>query len=95
ITDLSQRLTVTQLGKDFLKISLSSNTPDGMEATLRSVSEHFIEQLLAPERSSIEDSSNFLKIHIDKRSAELEVAEEALALYMNENVHSTPEVQSQ
>ncbi|MEZ9953648.1 GumC family protein [Vibrio splendidus] len=95
ITDLSQRLTVTQLGKDFLKISLSSNAPDGMEATLRSVSEHFIEQLLAPERSSIEDSSNFLKTHIDKRSAELEVAEEALALYMNENVHSTPEVQSQ
>lgn len=66
-----------------------------MEATLRSVSEHFIEQLLAPERSSIEDSSNFLKIHIDKRSAELAEAEEALAAYMNENVQSTPEVQSQ
>ncbi|MCK8077325.1 Wzz/FepE/Etk N-terminal domain-containing protein [Vibrio sp. 1CM2L] len=95
ITDLSQRLSVTQLGKDFLKISLTSNTPTGMEATLRSVSEHFIEQLLAPERSSIEDSSNFLKIHIDKRSVELEEAEEALALYMNENVQSTPEVQSQ
>ncbi|MFA0112934.1 GumC family protein [Vibrio sp. 10N.261.46.E11] len=95
ITDLSQRLSVTQLGKDFLKISLTSNTPDGMEQTLRAVSEHFIEQLLAPERSSIEDSSNFLKIHIDKRSAELEEAEEALAAYMNENVQSTPEVQSQ
>ncbi len=95
ITDLSQRLSVTQLGKDFLKISLTSNTPTGMEATLRSVSEHFIEQLLAPERSSIEDSSNFLKIHIDKRRIELEKAEEALALYMNENMQSTPEVQSQ
>ncbi|MCX2757660.1 Wzz/FepE/Etk N-terminal domain-containing protein [Vibrio sp. Sgm 22] len=95
ITDLSQRLSVTQLGKDFLKISLTSNTSNGMEATLRSVSEHFIEQLLAPERSSIEDSSDFLKIHIDKRSAELAEAEEALAAYMNENVQSTPEVQSQ
>ncbi|CAK3178977.1 Polysaccharide chain length determinant protein (PEP-CTERM system associated) [Vibrio crassostreae] len=95
ITDLSQRLSVTQLGKDFLKISLSSDTPVGMEATLRSVSEHFIEQLLAPERSSIQDSSSFLKIHIDERSAELAQAEEALALYVNENVHSTPEVQSQ
>lgn len=95
ITDLSQRLSVTQLGKDFLKISLTSNTPTGMEQTLRSVSEHFIEQLLAPERSSIEDSSSFLKIHIDKRLAELEASEEALALYMNENVQSTPEVQSQ
>ena len=95
ITDLSQRLSVTQLGKDFLKISLTSHTPTGMEQTLRSVSEHFIEQLLAPERSSIEDSSNFLKIHIDKRRIELEKAEEALALYMNENMQSTPEVQSQ
>ncbi|MGO2320856.1 MAG: Wzz/FepE/Etk N-terminal domain-containing protein, partial [Vibrio toranzoniae] len=75
ISDLSQRLSVTQLGKDFLKISLSSNTPIGMEATLQSVSEHFIEQLLAPERSSIQDSSSFLKVHIDERSAELAKAE--------------------
>ncbi len=95
ITDLSQRLSVNQLGKDFIKISLSSNTPAGMKATLTSVSQHFIEQLLAPERSSIQDSSSFLKIHIDERSAALAEAEEALARYVNENVHSTPEVQSQ
>ncbi|MFV8462764.1 GumC family protein [Vibrio campbellii] len=95
ITDLSQRLSVDQLGKDFIKISLSSNTPSGMKATLTSVSQHFIEQLLAPERSSIQDSSSFLKIHIDERSAALAEAEEALARYVNENVHSTPEVQSQ
>ncbi len=95
ITDLSQRLSVNQIGKDFIKISLSSNTRAGMEATLTSVSQHFIEQLLAPERSSIQDSSSFLKIHIDERSAALAEAEEALARYVNENVHSTPEVQSQ
>jgi len=95
ITDLSQRLSVDQLSKDFIKISLSSDTPTGMEATLTSVSQHFIEQLLAPERSSIQDSSSFLEIHIDERSAALAEAEEALAKYVNENVHSTPEVQSQ
>ncbi|MFZ3408596.1 GumC family protein [Vibrio chagasii] len=95
ITDLSERLSVTQMGKDFLKISLTSNTPIGMEETLSSVSEHFIEQILAPERSSIQDSSSFLRIHIDERSAELAKAEEELARYINENVHSTPEVQSQ
>ena len=94
ITDLSQRLSVNQLCKDFIKISLSSDTPIGMEATLTSVSQHFIEQLLAPERSSIRDSSSFLVIHIDERSAALAEAEEALAKYVNENVHSTPEVQS-
>ncbi|NOH98650.1 Wzz/FepE/Etk N-terminal domain-containing protein [Vibrio sp. 99-70-13A1] len=95
ISDLSSRLSVTQLGKDFLKISLTSHSPDGMKDTLQSVSEHFIEQLLAPERSSIQDSSDFLSIHIEKRQIELQAAEEALAIYKNENVQSTPEIQSQ
>ncbi|MCG9631093.1 GNVR domain-containing protein [Vibrio sp. Isolate30] len=95
INDLSQRLMVTQLGKDFLKISLTSDTPDRMEETLTSVSEHFIAQLLAPERSSIEDSSNFLAIHIEKRREALDEAEQALAIYRNNNIESTPEIQSQ
>ncbi|KAB0287029.1 chain-length determining protein [Vibrio fortis] len=95
INDLSQRLMVTLLGKDFLKISLTSNTPERMEETLKSVSEHFIAQLLAPERSSIEDSSNFLAIHIEKRREALDDAEQALALYRNDNIESTPEIQSQ
>ena len=95
INDLSQRLMVTQLGKDFLKISLTSHTPDRMEETLKSVSEHFIAQLLAPERSSIEDSSNFLAVHIEKRREALDQAEQALALYRNNNIESTPEIQSQ
>ena len=95
INDLSQRLMVTQLGKDFIKISLTGNTPDRMEETLKSVSEHFIAQLLAPERSSIEDSSNFLAIHIEKRREALDEAEQALALYRNNNIESTPEIQSQ
>ncbi|MDK9735884.1 chain-length determining protein [Vibrio sp. D404a] len=95
ISDLSQRLMVTQLGKDFLKISLTSDTPDNMKETLQSVSEHFISQILAPERSSIEDSSNFLAIHIEKRRAALDEAEQALALYRNDNIESTPEIQSQ
>jgi len=95
ISDLSQRLMVTQLGKDFLKISLTSDTPDNMKETLQSVSEHFISQILAPERSSIEDSSDFLAIHIEKRRAALDEAEQALALYRNDNIESTPEIQSQ
>lgn len=95
ISDLSNRLSVTQLGKDFLKISLTSNTSEGMKDTLQSVSEHFIEQLLAPERSSIQDSSDFLSIHIEKRQVELQAAEEALANYKNNNAQSTPEIQSQ
>lgn len=95
IKDLASRLSVQQLGKDFIQIELSSNTPDGMEEMLTSVSNHFVEQLLAPERSSIKDSSHFLTIHIDKRRAELDQAEQAFAEYKNAYAHATPEMQAQ
>ncbi|CAH1557027.1 Polysaccharide biosynthesis chain length regulator SypO [Vibrio jasicida] len=95
IKDLASRLSVKQLGKDFIQIELTNKTPDGMEAMLTSVSNHFVEQLLAPERSSIKDSSHFLTIHIDKRRTELDVAEQAFAEYKNTYADATPEMQAQ
>lgn len=95
ISMLSNSLSVTQPGKDFLKISLTSPNPSGMKEMLESVSEHFIEQLLAPERSSIKDSSEFLAIHIEKRRITLEQAENELADFKNRYASVTPEMQSQ
>ncbi|NUW73005.1 MULTISPECIES: GNVR domain-containing protein [Vibrio] len=95
IAELSANLTVTQLGKDFIKIEHSSSSPEGMKALLESVSVHFVEELLAPERSSIRDSSEFLTIHIKKRKQELENAEQALADYYNQHSSATPEMQNE
>ena len=95
IKDLASRLSVQQLGKDFIQIQLRSGKPNGMESMLLSVSEHFVEQLLAPERSSIKDSSHFLTIHINKRREELDKAEQAFAEYKNTYSHATPEMQAQ
>ncbi len=66
-----------------------------MKELLQSVSDHFIEQLLAPERSSIKDSSEFLTYHIEKRRNELDIAESKLADYKNQNSGVTPEMQTQ
>ncbi|MBY6197887.1 GumC family protein [Vibrio hangzhouensis] len=95
IGQLSSSLNVSQLGKDFIKIELSASSPSGMKELLESVSIHFVEELLAPERSSIRDSSEFLTIHINKRKSELEVAEQALADYYNQYSAATPEMQNQ
>ncbi|GAK86828.1 polysaccharide biosynthesis chain length regulator SypO [Vibrio ponticus] len=95
INQLSQNLSVSQQGKDFLKIELRAPRAEGLEALLTSISEHFIEQLLAPERSSIKDSSEFLNIHINKRRLELEQAENALADFRNKHLAVTPEMQRQ
>ncbi|MGV2986972.1 GumC family protein [Vibrio sp. E150_011] len=95
ISKIAVSLKVTQLSKDFIKIEHTADRPDGMEALLESVSVHFIEELLAPERSSIRDSSEFLAIHIDKRKKELNEAELALADYYNRFSSSTPEMQNE
>ncbi|MEF1162694.1 chain-length determining protein [Vibrio parahaemolyticus] len=95
IKDLASRLSVQQLGKDFIQIQLKSGKAQGMESMLTSVSNRFVEQLLAPERSSIKDSSHFLTIHINKRSEELDKAEHAFAEYKNTYSHATPEMQAQ
>ncbi|EPS4453471.1 GumC family protein [Vibrio parahaemolyticus] len=95
IKDLASRLSVQQLGKDFIQIQLRSGKAQGMESMLTSVSNRFVEQLLAPERSSIKDSSRFLTIHINKRREELDKAEHAFAEYKNTYSHATPEMQAQ
>ncbi|HHG3118609.1 TPA: GumC family protein [Vibrio parahaemolyticus] len=95
IKDLASRLSVQQLSKDFIQIQLRSGKAQGMESMLTSVSNRFVEQLLAPERSSIKDSSHFLTIHINKRREELDKAEHAFAEYKNTYSHATPEMQAQ
>ncbi|TOC74237.1 chain-length determining protein [Vibrio parahaemolyticus] len=95
IKDLASRLSVQQLGKDFIQIQLRSGKAQGMESMLTSVSNRFVEQLLAPERSSIKDSSHFLTIHINKRREELDKAEHAFAEYKNTYSYATPEMQAQ
>lgn len=95
IRNIADRLRVAQLGKDLLKIQYTSSSPEGMKEMLESITTHFVEQLLAPERSSIRDSSQFLKKHIDQRFMQLQTAEQALADYTNEHSALTPELQSQ
>lgn len=91
IARLAGSLSVNQTGKDFVSIKLTASHPQGMKELLESVSHHFIEQLLAPERSSIQDSSRFLAIHIDQRLKELQQAEQKLAEFQNQNPTTTPE----
>ncbi|BCN24106.1 chain-length determining protein [Vibrio alfacsensis] len=95
IAHIASHLTVHQMGKDLLKIEYRSESKEDMKPILESVSRHFIEQVLAPERSSIVDSSKFLAQHIDKRLSALQKSEEKLARYTNEHTALTPELQSQ
>jgi polysaccharide chain length determinant protein (PEP-CTERM system associated) len=89
---LSASLKVSMPGKDLIRIDYKSTRPDNMKETLESVSEHFIEQLLAPERSSMKGSTRFLEEQLDQRRADLEQAESNLAEFKDRYVTDLPEL---
>ena len=93
VAQLSNSLSVTMAGKDLIRIDYSSNKQEGMKETLEAVSRHFTEQLLAPERSSMKDSSQFLSENIDFRRQELDISESKLAEFKSREDTTLPEMQ--
>lgn len=89
----SNSLSMTTIGKDVLRIDYRANSPQGMKQTLESVRRYVIEELLAPERSSMKDSSFFLSEHIELRRDELSKAEAALADFRSKHHDGLPELQ--
>jgi polysaccharide chain length determinant protein (PEP-CTERM system associated) len=92
INQLSSSLRMEMSGKDLIRIEYSSSDPKTIVPILETVSNHFIEQLLAPERSSIKDSSTFLSELLTNRQFELEAAENALATFKNQHAEQLPEL---
>ncbi|WP_413701776.1 GumC family protein [Psychromonas sp. KJ10-10] len=92
IAQLSNSLTIAMLGKDLIRIDYRANDPTGMKEMLESVSKQFVAQVLAPERSSMQDSSTFLGEHLQNRQLQLDKAERAMALFVEQNATELPEL---
>lgn len=92
IRELSDALSVRLVAKDLIRIDYRSRTPEGMREMLEVVSEQFVDQLLAPERSSIKDSAYFLSQHLKARRQDLDEAEATLAQYRDEHSAALPEL---
>lgn len=92
IAELSSALSVQMLGKDLIRIDYTSDKSQDMKETLETISEQFVEQLLAPERSSMKDSSHFLTEHLKQRQQELHSAETILANFKTQHATSLPEM---
>lgn len=94
VNRLSSALKVTMPGKDLIRIDYKSDRAENMKQTLENVSEHFIEQLLAPERSSMKGSTKFLEQQLKQRRSDLETAEQNLADFKDRYVTDLPELHS-
>lgn len=90
IQRLSAGIGVNQRGKDLVQISYRANNPDDMKQILQVVSKHFVEQLLAPERSSIEKSEEFIKSQIALQKEALLASESALSNFKQRHATDLP-----
>lgn len=94
IAKLAAGIDMRIVGKDLIRIDLTANKPERMQEILSIVSEEFIEQLLAPERSSMTDSSTFLENQLTLRRLELDVAEQSIIEFKSKHAGSLPELHS-
>lgn len=91
VQQLSDALQVQLIGTDMIKITYTSHDPAPMEAVLSSVSSHFLETLLAPEKSSMQGSESFLESQIKAQQSELNQAEQALADFKRQHAANLPD----
>lgn len=92
ISELSKALSAKLVGDNLIKIAYRSNDPTNMAALLNAVSIHFVERVLAPQRSSIIQSENFLGKELESRRASLLESEKALAIYKDKFTNELPVV---
>ncbi len=90
IRRIANGLVLNQEGKDLVKISYRSGEPDNMKEILEVVSQHFIEQLLAPERSSIEQSEKFILQQLQSQKEQLMAAETQLSIFKQKYATDLP-----
>ncbi|MDA1379006.1 Wzz/FepE/Etk N-terminal domain-containing protein [Plesiomonas shigelloides subsp. oncorhynchi] len=75
INQLSAAVTLSLVGSDLVQLTFKTQQPQDSAVILQAISERFLENVLAPEQSSISGSEKFLKEQITKQEIELNKAE--------------------
>lgn len=90
VRSLSSSLSVRLIGADMIEVSYRSAHPEDMVPVLEIVTEHFLMNLLAPERSSVNASETFLQEQLALQAESLVSAETNLANYKAKNSAKLP-----
>ena len=95
IGQLRGGLGVAFIGKDMLRITYDARSAANMKAILQGISDQFVEQILAPERSALESSVQFLSDQLESQKVGLDLKERELAAFKDANTDGLPEFFSQ
>lgn len=92
VKDLAANLQVQLIGADLVELRLRGGRPDSLDKILSTIGNRFIDRMLAPERSSIDNSVDFLESQMAEQRRTLEEAERLLAEFKVRNANRLPAV---
>lgn len=92
VKKLSGAITLKLSGADLVIITLTWDVPSQMKSILNSVSQLFIDSLMAPSRASIISSEKFLLTQLELRRDKLVAAEEKMAAFRRLHLGVLPEL---
>ncbi len=92
VRTLSRSIDSRLIGQEVIKLTITGSKSEGLAKRLNAVAKHFIERIVAPERSSVEGSEKFLRAQMNARAEQLQQAEARLVSFKVENAENLPEI---
>ncbi len=87
---LSAAVSIQLVGTDIIEMRVRSMDSKSPSATLLALSRRFVERLVSPERTAVQDSERFLKEQMTERRVSLDTAERANLAFKNANADKLP-----
>ncbi|MEW6125215.1 MAG: hypothetical protein AB1698_21630 [Pseudomonadota bacterium] len=92
VRSLSAAVNIQLMGSDIIEMRLRALDPTSPAITLEALSKRFIERVVSPERTAVEDSERFLKGQMEERRVALDRAERAFADFKSANADKLPAI---
>ncbi len=92
VSRFRREVEVFGVANTMAQLTVTQGSPDATYETLKLLVDTFITEMLRPQKESISESADFLRVQIDRLRAELEVDERELANYKAANATELPEV---
>ncbi|WP_416900145.1 MAG: capsule biosynthesis protein [Minwuia sp.] len=92
VRQLSEAVSLRLVGEELIELNYKQSSPTDIDKVLMAIARRFMEKVLAPERSSIAGSVNFLEKQIAESQQALSKAESALGAFRSDNADSLPDL---
>ncbi len=92
INQFRREVEVFGVANTMAQLTVTRGSPDDTYETLQALVSTFIAEMLRPQKESISESAEFLRVQIDRLRRELQGDERLLAKYKGENATELPEV---